>query len=232
MRDEADIRGHRKTYIGAMPGNIINALRRTNTKNPVILLDEIDKLSRDMRGDPSSALLETLDPEQNHAFQDHFINTTFDLSHVFFICTGNYLENIQPALRDRLEIIEIPGYTVPDKLSIANKYLIPKQIKETGIKPQHLVINDNIISTIITDFTQESGVRQLERCIAAICRHVARKLIESREKLNDNTKEDFNNLFKPYEITEELLFDILGRRVMDLDLDIRTSQPGVAIVNK
>ena len=221
-----------------MPGNIIQGLRRAGSKNPVILLDEIDKLSRDMRGDPSSALLETLDPEQNHTFADHFINTSFDLSHVFFICTANYLENIQPALRDRLEIIEIPGYTVPDKMSISNKFLIPKQIKETGIQPQHLLIKDNIINSIITDYTQESGVRQLERNIASVCRFVARKLVENRSKVNKNedgsdNKESIEKVdrdFKTFEITEDLLYDILGKKVADLDLNIRTSAPGVAIV--
>jgi len=206
-----------------MPGNIIQALRRLGTKNPVILLDEIDKLTRDGRGDPSSALLETLDPEQNHSFLDHYINTSFDLSNVFFICTANYLENIQPALKDRLEIIEIPGYTLSDKLTIANKHLIPKQIKETGIKPEHILLKDNIISLLITDYTQESGVRQLERNIASICRYVARKFVES----GGNEKEVS---FKAIEITEFLLYDILGKKIVDVDLDIRTSTPGVAIV--
>ncbi len=223
IRDEADIRGHRKTYVGAMPGQIIAALRRVKTKNPVILLDEVDKLTRDMHGDPSSALLETLDPEQNHTFNDHFINTAFDLSEVFFICTANYLETIQPALRDRLEIIEIPGYTLPDKISIAKKHLVPKQIRETGIKPNHLNITNNVLSSLVIDYTQESGVRQLERNIGSICRYVARNFIEFREKHKDRE-------FRGVEINDTILYDILGKKIMGLDLDIRTSSPGVAIV--
>ncbi|HOP12304.1 MAG TPA: endopeptidase La [Oscillospiraceae bacterium] len=173
VRDEADIRGHRKTYVGAMPGRLINALISAKSNNPVILLDEIDKLGNDYRGDPSSALLELLDAEQNNAFVDHFIELPFDLSNVLFITTANYYENIPEPLRDRMEIISLTSYTREEKRNIAKLHLIPKQLKKHGLKKTQLTINDNAVNAIIDNYTREAGVRELEREIAAICRKTA-----------------------------------------------------------
>ena len=207
MRDEAEIRGHRRTYIGSLPGKIIQMMKKAGTKNPLILLDEIDKIGNDYRGDPSSALLEALDPEQNTTFNDHYLEVDYDLSDVMFVTTANTL-NILPPLLDRMEVIRLAGYTEDEKINIANKYLLPKQIKDNGVKENEMNLHDNIIQEIIRSYTKESGVRNLEREISKVARKVVKKVVSGEEKevkINKDNLSDFLGVpkFKSGELEAE-----------------------------
>jgi ATP-dependent Lon protease len=214
VRDEAEIRGHRRTYIGAMPGTIVRAIRDAESKNPVFMIDEIDKMGADWRGDPASAMLEVLDPAQHHAFRDHYLDLPFDLSKVLFICTANQLEPIPPPLRDRMEIIQISGYTEDEKLGIARKYLVPKQLEAHGLGEEQLTFTDNSLRLVIREYTREAGVRNLEREIAALCRKAAREIAEGK--------------LEKARVDERRVRTWLGRRKFEAEARKRTSEPGVA----
>jgi ATP-dependent Lon protease len=217
MRDEAEIRGHRRTYIGALPGQIIQGLRRAESKNAVFMLDEIDKLGMDFRGDPASALLEVLDPEQNVAFRDHYVDVAFDLSKILFITTANLLDTVPPPLRDRMEIIELAGYTEEEKVRIARSHLVPKQVADHGlIESDHIRWTDGALRLLVRGYTREAGLRNLEREIAAVTRKVAKRRVEGQHE--------------PVEVTEALVGELLGSpRYMHEELEERTRIPGVAV---
>jgi ATP-dependent Lon protease len=215
VRDESEIRGHRRTYIGAMPGTIIRAIRDAGSNNPVLMIDEIDKMGADFRGDPTSAMLEVLDPEQNSTFRDHYLDLPFDLSNVFFITTANQLDTVPPALRDRMEVIELAGYTHEEKLEIAKRYLVPRQMERTGVGRSKVEFMDDALEEIIDGYTREAGVRQLEREIGSVCRKVAREFAEGRRKSK--------RVVRAKQVTE-----LLGKRKFQPDVVRRTGEPGVA----
>ncbi len=215
MRDEAEIRGHRRTYIGAMPGVVVRALRDAGANNPVFMIDEIDKMGADYRGDPASAMLEVLDPEQNADFRDHYLDIAFDLSRVMFITTANTLDTVPGPLRDRMEVIQLSGYTEEDKLQIAKRYLVPRQIDRNGLKKSQIGFSDTGLKAIISDYTREAGVRNLEREIGSVCRKVARQVAEGK-------------LEKKLSVTAPKVRELLGRPRFQPDVKRRTSEPGVA----
>ena len=214
IRDEAEMRGHRRTYIGSLPGRIIQGLRNAGSNNPLFMLDEIDKLGADFRGDPASALLEVLDPEQNFTFQDHYLDVPFDLSKVMFVTTANMLEPIPPPLRDRMEVIELAGYTEEEKLEIARRHLLPKQVRENGLDPQQITFTDQALTELVRHYTREAGLRNLEREIGSVCRKVARQITEGRTE--------------PTTVTPDLVHDLLGPERYFSEIAERTSEPGVA----
>jgi ATP-dependent Lon protease len=216
VRDEAEVRGHRRTYVGALPGRFIQSLRKAKTRNPVLVLDEIDKVGADVRGDPSSALLEVLDPEQNSEFSDHYLEVPFDLSGVLFIATANLLDPIPAALRDRMEVIELPGYTLEEKVEIAKRFLVPRQIEQHGIDQIDFELPDETVRVLCERYTREAGVRNLEREIGAVCRKIARRVAEGEAS-------------EAVSVAPDDLFDLLGPEKHEPDLAEQFSQPGVAV---
>jgi ATP-dependent Lon protease len=215
LHDESEIRGHRKTYIGAMPGRILQSLRKIKSSNPVMVLDEIDKVGNDFRGDPSSALLEVLDPEQNHSFYDNYLELEYDLSKVLFIATANNINNIQPALRDRMEIIDLSGYAVEEKIQIAKRHLIPRQKELHGLKDTALTISDKVLEKLVEDYTRESGVRELDRVLASVMRNQARQLAEKGKIKNSLVTADLER--------------ILGKAKFSNEIYKTANMPGVAV---
>jgi ATP-dependent Lon protease len=217
MHDEAEIRGHRRTYIGALPGQIIQSIRRAEVNDPVLMLDEVDKLGRDFRGDPASALLETLDPEQNFSFRDNYLDVPFDLSKTLFICTANMLDTVPPPLLDRMELIFLPGYSEEEKVHIANRYLIPRQIKENGITPEQIVFPEDAVRYVVRHYTREAGVRKLEQTLGTVCRKQARRVVEgNKEKLV---------------VTRDTIKEFLGGIQVRVETEVaeRVKRPGVAV---
>jgi ATP-dependent Lon protease len=215
VRDEAEIRGHRRTYIGALPGTVIRALRDAGTRNPVFMIDEIDKMGSDWRGDPSSAMLEVLDPAQNDSFRDHYLDLTFDLSEVLFIATANTLETVPGPLRDRMEVIQLAGYTLDEKLHIAKRYLVPRQIEENGLKRGQITLTDAALKAIADEYTREAGVRNLEREIGTVCRKIAREVAEGNAKGKTS-------------VSAKRARELLGKRRFFAESKRRTEDPGVA----
>ncbi|MCX6899653.1 MAG: endopeptidase La [Verrucomicrobia bacterium] len=213
VRDEAEIRGHRRTYIGALPGRVIQGIRKAESANPVFMLDEIDKVGADFRGDPSAALLELLDPQQNHTFSDHYLEVPFDLSKVMFITTANVLDTVIPALRDRMEVLELPGYTEEEKLHIATKYVVPRQLGEHGLKNGQIRFERRALRSLVAHYTREAGVRNLEREVASVCRKIARRIVEGD--------------LKKFRVTQQALTDLLGPPRFIAEVAERKGEPGV-----
>jgi ATP-dependent Lon protease len=245
VRDEAEIRGHRRTYVGAMPGRIIQGLKQAGSNNPVFMLDELDKLGADFRGDPSSALLEVLDPEQNHMFSDHYINLPFNLSNVMFIATANQIDTVPGPLRDRMEVIELSGYTEEEKLEIARRYLVPRQVKENGIPERNITFSDEALKTIIARYTREAGLRNLEREIGSVCRKVARRVAEGETRPVKVTATTIPSFLGPHRFLREeeqerneigvatgLAWTPVGGEVLYVEATLMTGKGGLTLTGQ